>query len=80
MSKGGENMNLKVAEAARLMGKSEQFIRIQLQRGLLPIGCAKQNQNGKYSYYISPKLFEEYTGIKVTKKENIEPSKSENSL
>lgn len=74
-------MNIKVSEAAKLMGKSEQFIRIQLQRGLLPIGCAKQNANGKYSYYISPKLFEEYTGIKIqTKKENIEPTKSENSL
>ena len=73
-------MNLKVAEAARLMKKSEQFVRIQMQRGLLPIGCVKQNQNGKYSYYISPKLFEEYTGIKVEKKENIEPTKSDNSL
>ena len=74
-------MNLKVAEAARLMGKSEQFIRIQMQRGLLPIGCAKQNQNGKYSYYISPKLFEEYTGIKLhEKKENTQATNSENSL
>ena len=73
-------MNITVKEAAKLMGKSEQFIRIQLQRGLLPIGSAKQNPNGKYSYYISPKLFEEYTGIKVIKKENIEPTKSENSL
>lgn len=74
-------MNIKVSEAAKLMGKSEQFIRIQLQRGLLPIGCAKQSSNGKYSYYISPKLFEEYTGIKIeTKKENIEATNSENSL
>ncbi len=74
-------MNIKVSEAAKLMGKSEQFIRIQLQRGLLPFGCAKQNSNGKYSYYISPKLFEEYTGIKIqTKKENIEATNSENSL
>ena len=40
-------MNIKVSEAAKLMGKSEQFVRIQLQRGLLPIGCAKQNANGK---------------------------------
>lgn len=74
-------MNIKVSEAAKLMGKSEQFVRIQMQRGLLPIGSVKQNANGKYSYYISPKLFEEYTGIKIdTKKENIKPTKSENSL
>ena len=58
-------MNLKVDDVARLMKKSPQFIRVGLQRGLLPIGHAIQNPGGKYSYYISPKLFEEYTGIKV---------------
>lgn len=73
-------MNLKVAEAARLMGVSPQFVRIQMQRNLLPIGSVKKNPQGKCRYYISPKLFEEYTGIKVEKKENIEPTKSENSL
>ncbi len=73
-------MNIKVKEAAKLMGKSEQFIRIGLQRGLLPFGNAIQNPGGKYSYYISPELFEKYTGIKVTKKENIEPTKSDHSL
>ena len=50
------------------MHKSEQFIRIGLQRNLLPFGKAIKNNGGKYSYYISPKLFEEYTGIKVQKK------------
>lgn len=73
-------MNLKVAEAARLMGVSPQFVRIQMQRNLLPIGSVKKNPQGKCRYYISPKLFEEYTGIKVEKKENIEPTKSDNSL
>lgn len=73
-------MNLKVAEAARLMGVSPQFVRIQMQRNLLPIGSVKKNPQGKCRYYISPKLFEEYTGIKVEKKENIEPTKSEHSL
>ena len=69
-------MNLGVKEAARLMSQksktnpngkrvSEQFIRIGLQRGLLPIGNAVQNPGGTYTYYISPKLFEEYTGIKL---------------
>ena len=80
MSKGGENVNITVKEAAKLMGVSPQFVRIQMQRNLLPIGSVKKNPQGKCRYYISPKLFEEYTGIKVEKKENIEPTKSENSL
>ena len=54
-------MNIKVSEVAKLMGKSEQFVRIGLQRGLLPIGTAIK-VGSKYSYYISPKLLEEYIG------------------
>lgn len=49
--------------AAALMGKSTQYIRIGLQRGLLPIGRAVETKPGRYSYYISPKLFQEFTGI-----------------
>ena len=49
--------------AASLMGKSVQYIRIGLQRGLLPIGTAIETKPGRYSYYISPKLFQEFTGI-----------------
>lgn len=80
MSKGGENMNISVKEAAKLMGVSPAFVRWQMKHGELPIGSVKKNPQGKCRYYISPKLFEEYTGIKVTKKENIEPTKSEHSL
>lgn len=56
--------NLKVSQAARLMGKGEQFVRIGLQRNLLPIGtCFKQTSKSNYSYHISAKKFMEYTGI-----------------
>ena len=34
--------NIKVVDAARIMGKSQQFVRIGLQRGLLPFGTAIQ--------------------------------------
>ena len=34
MSKGGENVNITVKEAAKLMGVSPQFVRIQMQRNL----------------------------------------------
>ena len=55
-----------VADAAKLMQKSPQFIRVGLQLGILPFGNAlKIPGKSKYSYYISPKLFEEYTGIKT---------------
>lgn len=55
---------LTIKEVAKLMNKSEQFVRIGLQREILPIGCAIKNK-GQYTYYISPKLLYEYTGIVV---------------
>ena len=53
--------NISVSEAARKLGKSEQFVRIGLQRQLLPIGVAVQ-MSSKWTYHISPKLLEEYIG------------------
>lgn len=53
--------NIKVADVARMLGKSEQFVRVGLQRGLLPIGTAVQ-LSSKWTYHISPKLLEEYIG------------------
>ena len=61
-------MNLKVEEAAKLMKKSPQFVRIGLQRGILPFGTAIK-RNGRYSYYISPEKFQEFTGIVLYQKE-----------
>lgn len=54
--------NLKVDEAAKLMGRNGQYIRIGLQRGLLPFGTAIK-MGSKWTYYISPHRFREYTGI-----------------
>ena len=54
--------NIKVSQAARLLGKSEQFVRIGLQRNLLPFGVAIKNKYA-YSYHISPAKFLEYTGL-----------------
>lgn len=48
-----------VAEAAKILGKSEQFVRIGLQRQILPFGVAVQ-MSSKWSYHISPKLLKEY--------------------
>lgn len=58
-----DKQRITVAEAARVMGKSLQFIRIGLQRGLLPFGVALETKKGRFSYYISPSKFSEFTGI-----------------
>ena len=42
-----------------MMGVSEQFIRIGLQRGSLPIGCAVK-MSDRFTYYISRKKLNEY--------------------
>jgi hypothetical protein len=53
--------NISVKEAAEILGKSQQFIRIGLQRQLLPIGTAIK-LSSKWTYHISRKLLEDYIG------------------
>ena len=54
---------IKIKQAAKIMGKCEQFVRIGLQRGLLPFGTAVQIRGTtRYSYYISPAKFWDYVG------------------
>ena len=66
------NKQISVKEAAKIMGKSEQFVRVGLQRGILPIGTAmKMGRNSTvYTYYISPKLFKDYVGEYDTEDED----------
>lgn len=55
--------NIPVTTAAKIMRKDQQFVRQGLIKGLLPIGAAyKKEGSNQYDYYISPKLFYEYTG------------------
>ena len=56
-----ESENITINKAASLMKKSPQFVRIGLQRGLLPFGTAIK-MSSRYTYYISPKEFYEYIG------------------
>lgn len=53
--------SVSIAEAARRMGKSQQFVRVALQSGVAPFGFAVKNKS-TYSYHISRKKFEEYLG------------------
>ena len=55
-----------IAMAAKLMNKGPQFVRVALQRGLVPFGFAvklSENDNGRYDYYINPTQFCKYLGI-----------------
>ena len=53
--------NISVSECARILGKSEQFVRVALQTGAAPFGFAVKNKS-VYSYHISPKKLNEYIG------------------
>ncbi len=53
--------NISVKEAAEILGVSQQFVRIGLQQGTLPIGTAVK-MSSRWTYHISPKLLEEYVG------------------
>lgn len=54
--------NVSVAQAAKILGKSEQFVRVALQTGTAPFGFAAKNKT-IWSYHISPKKLTEYTNI-----------------
>ncbi len=56
-----ESKNISVAECAKMIGKSEQFVRVALQTGAAPFGFAVKNKS-VYSYHISPKKLSEYIG------------------
>lgn len=53
--------NISVEKCAKLLGKSEQFVRVALQTGTAPFGFATKNKT-VYSYHISPKKLSEYIG------------------
>lgn len=62
-----EAKTISVKEASKLMGKSEQFIRVGLRNNRLPFGVAVQ-LSSQWTYYISPKLFYDYIGYKTIRK------------
>lgn len=55
------NKKISVKKAAEILGVSQQFVRIGLQREQLPIGTAVK-MSSRWTYHISPKLLEEYVG------------------
>lgn len=51
------------AVAARILGKSENFIRFGLQQGRLPFGSAVKTAKDRWGYHISPLLLANYSGM-----------------
>jgi hypothetical protein len=58
---GVERQRVTIKEAAKILGISEQYVRLGLQSGELPFGTAVK-MSSIYTYHISPKLFKEYIG------------------
>jgi transcriptional regulator with XRE-family HTH domain len=54
--------NVPIETAAKILGKSKQFVRVALQKGTAPFGFAVKLTGGKFSYHISPKKLMEYVG------------------
>ena len=50
-----------VKEAAKLLQKSEQFIRVGLRHGILPFGYAVK-MSSRWTYHISDAKVYEYLG------------------
>ena len=56
--------SMTIEEASKLMGVSQQFVRVGLQKGILPFGYAVQVSARRFTYFISRQKFLEHTGIK----------------
>lgn len=54
---------MKVTECAKLLNKSPQFVRIGLQRGILPFGVAIRINGSKYTYFINEYQVKKYLGL-----------------
>lgn len=60
------NGKITVVEAAKILHVSDQFVRIGLQRGILPIGTAIK-MSSKWTYQISPKMLADYSGEDINR-------------
>ena len=58
------NNRVTVLEASKILEVSQQYIRMGLQKGILPFGTAVQISGKKWTYHISRKLLDDYIGGK----------------
>ncbi len=55
-------MKISVYDAARCMGKSDEFVKTVLQMEKVPFGIAVPGKGKRWSYYINPVKFRDYVG------------------
>ena len=70
-----ETRKVKPKDVAAILGVSIQTVRVGLQKGYFPFGWAIQTSPRRYTYAISPKLFEEYLG-KINNSANTKPTEA----
>ncbi len=60
------NIRLSVKETAYILDATKQFVRVGLQREILPIGvCIKGGKSNRFVYYIYLSKLEEYLDKKI---------------
>lgn len=62
-------MKISTEQAAKIIGATPEYVRLGLQQGRLPIGSAVKHLT-RWTYNISPKLLEEYSGVKLRGEQN----------
>lgn len=60
-----DTLNVPVAEAAKLMGVTQQFLRESLINGSAPFGFGTSMQGGGRRFFISAPLFFRYLGLDI---------------
>ena len=63
----GDSISIK--SLARILSKSEQFVRICIQQGAIPGIAIKMPNASKYTYLITVKNAEEFLGRKLSEDE-----------
>lgn len=53
---------MRVDEAAKKLNMNTQTLRLALQQGLFPFGCAVRTSEKRFTYYIHPTRLEQYIG------------------
>jgi hypothetical protein len=54
-----------IREAAKMLGTTEQYLRVSLQRGLFPFGNAVKLSSSRWTYYVNEQRLLEYLGGNV---------------
>ena len=57
--------NVPIKKAAKILGKSELFVREAISQGKLDIGCCIEGKNGRRTFYISPQKLKDLTGEEI---------------